>query len=128
MIQKILVVDDSLVSRKIIKSCIPADRGYEIHEAVNGLEGVAKYKEIDPDVTLMDLTMPVMDGMQALEEIKAFDERAVVVVCTADVQMKTISRVMSRGALMVVKKPITRNAINDALYRAEQTITGHNRP
>jgi two-component system chemotaxis response regulator CheY len=122
MITKILVVDDSLVSRKIMKSCIPADRGYEIYEASNGQEGVERYKDVSPDVTFMDLTMPVMDGVEALDEIKSFDERAVVIVCTADVQMKTISRVMFKGALMVVKKPITRETIHDALNRAEQTI------
>ena len=66
----------------------------------------------------MDLTMPVMDGMQALQEIIKIDPQAIVVVCTADVQMKTIFKVMNLGALMVVRKPINKQAIDDALRKA----------
>ena len=69
MIRKILIVDDSLISIKIIKSCIPKDKNYELFDAADGQSGVEKYKEINPDLTFMDLTMPVMNGFQALEEI-----------------------------------------------------------
>lgn len=122
MIEKILIVDDSPVSRKIMKSCIPEDRGYELFEAGDGQSGIDKYQQMQPDLTFMDLTMPVMDGMQALQEIIKIDPKAVVVVCTADVQMKTIFKVMNLGALMVVRKPINKQAIDDALKKAEDKL------
>ncbi|MBE9520114.1 MAG: response regulator [Proteobacteria bacterium] len=122
MIAKILIVDDSPVSRKIMKSCMPADKEYDLSEAGDGQSGIDKYVELQPDVTFMDLTMPVMDGMQALQEIIKIDPKAVVIVCTADVQMKTIFKVMNLGALMVVRKPINKQAIDDALLKAEDKL------
>ncbi len=122
MIEKILIVDDSPVSRKIMKSCIPEDRGYDLFEAGDGQSGIDKYQELKPDLTFMDLTMPVMDGMQALQEIIRIDPQAVVVVCTADVQMKTIFKVMNLGALMVVRKPINKQTIDEAIQKAEDKL------
>jgi two-component system chemotaxis response regulator CheY len=122
MIEKILIVDDSPVSRKIMKSCIPDDKGYEMFEAGDGRSGIDKYQQLNPDLTFMDLTMPVMDGMQALQQIIKIDPKAVVVVCTADVQMKTIFKVMNLGALMVVRKPVSKQAIEDALRKAEDKL------
>jgi two-component system chemotaxis response regulator CheY len=122
MINKILIVDDSPISRRMLKSCIPKDRGYEFFEANDGLAGLETYKQIRPDLTFMDLTMPVMDGASATSEIRRFDPRATIVVCTADVQVKSISHVLDLGALMVVKKPPTKETIEDALSKAEQQI------
>ncbi len=61
MISKILIVDDSPIARKMLKSCIPKDQGYEFHEAGDGREALEKFREIKPDVTFMDLTMPVIN-------------------------------------------------------------------
>lgn len=85
IIKNILIVDDSPIARKMLKSCIPKEKGYEMHEAGNGKEGVDKYKEVKPDVTFMDLTMPVMDGYRAVEKIIEFDRNALIIVVTADV-------------------------------------------
>lgn len=126
MIEKILIVDDSPVSRKIMKSCFPEDKGYEMFEAGDGQSGIDKYQELKPDLTFMDLTMPVMDGMQALQQIIKIDPKAVVIVCTADVQMKTIFKVMNLGALMVVRKPVSKQAIEDALRKAEDKLKNIN--
>jgi two-component system chemotaxis response regulator CheY len=126
MIEKILIVDDSPVSRKIMKSCIPEDKGYEMFEAGDGQSGIDKYQQLKPDLTFMDLTMPVMDGMQALQQIIKIDPKAVVVVCTADVQMKTIFKVMNLGALMVVRKPVSKQAIEDALRKADDKLKSIN--
>ena len=126
MIEKILIVDDSPVSRKIMKSCMPEDKGYEMFEAGDGQSGIDKYQQFRPDLTFMDLTMPVMDGMQALQHIIKIDPKAVVDVCTADVQMKTIFKVMNLGALMVVRKPVSKQAIEDALRKAEDKLKNIN--
>jgi len=122
MVKKILIVDDSPISRRMLKSCIPKDRSYEFFEAGDGLAGLEMYKEIRPDVTFMDLTMPVMDGASATDEIKKFDPQATVIVCTADIQVKSISHVLGLGALMVVKKPPTKETVEDALSKAEEQI------
>jgi two-component system chemotaxis response regulator CheY len=126
MIEKILIVDDSPVSRKIMKTCIPEDGEYELFEAGDGQSGIDMYQEVKPDITFMDLTMPVMDGVQALQEIIKIYPKAIVVVCTADVQMKSIFKVMNLGALMVVRKPINKEAIADALKKAEDKLKSIN--
>jgi two-component system chemotaxis response regulator CheY len=105
MIKKILIVDDSLVARMIIQHSIPTDKGYEIMVAVDGKQGVEKFKQFKPDVTFMDLTMPELDGFTAIEQILAISPEAVIVALTADIQAKSISRVTELGAFAVVQKP-----------------------
>jgi len=122
MIEKILIVDDSPIARRILKKCIPKDTEYQFYEAGDGLEGLKQFKEISPDVTFLDLTMPVMNGMETLEEIKKVDQDAVVIVATADVQIKTIFKVMDLGALMVLKKPMSAKAVKDALLNADKAL------
>ena len=121
-IKTILIVDDSPISRKMLKSCIPQDKGYEMHEAGNGKEGVEMYQSLKPEVTFMDLTMPVMDGYEATEKIIEIDENAIVIVVTADVQVKAITKVLNLGAYMVLKKAIKKDDIHNALTKAEETL------
>lgn len=122
MIKTILLVDDSPISRRMLKSCIPQDRGYELFEASDGLAGFEAYKEIRPDVTFMDLTMPVMDGNEATAKIIELDPGAVVIACTADIQVKSITRILALGALLVVRKPSSKASVEDALTRAEKNL------
>jgi two-component system chemotaxis response regulator CheY len=119
MINTILIVDDSPVARRMLKTCIPKDKGYEIFEAGNGQEGLEKYKELKPDVVFMDLTMPVMDGYQATAKIKEFDKEAIVIVTTADIQPKSIASVMELGAFTLLKKPAKAESIQEAISKAE---------
>lgn len=122
MINKILIVDDSSISIKIIKSCIPKDMNYELFDAADGQMGVEKYKEIKPDLTFMDLTMPVMNGFQALEEIIKFDPRAMVIILTADVQIKAVAKAHDLGAFSVLKKPPSKEAIIAAIKEAADAL------
>ena len=122
MIKKILIVDDSPVARKMLKSCMPNDQGYEFYEAGDGKDGFEKYKDIKPDVTFMDLTMPVMNGYESLEEIIKYDRNALIIVVTADVQIKAIKRCMELGAYMVLKKPLKRDEILSTLLKAQNTL------
>jgi two-component system chemotaxis response regulator CheY len=119
MVKKILIVDDSPISRRMLKSCLPKEREFEIVEAGDGMVGVEMFKLHEPDLTFMDLTMPVMDGVQALDEILKYKNDAKVVVCTADVQIKSINRVLEIGAYHIVKKPPTKENINKTLAMAE---------
>jgi len=122
MIKSILIVDDSPIARKMLKSCLPKDRGYEFYEAGDGKEGCEKYTQIRPDITFMDLTMPVMTGYEAIEEIVKNDKNALIIVVTADVQMKAIKRVLDLGAYMVLKKPLKREEIQSVLLKAQDTL------
>ncbi|MCP4578943.1 MAG: response regulator [Deltaproteobacteria bacterium] len=105
---KILVVDDSKLSRKLIISKIPEKiRGtVPIIQGANGQEAVDLFKEHQPDIVFLDLTMPVMDGYEALEQIKAYDNDARVYVITADVQKKAKEKVNILGAAALECKPI----------------------
>ena len=122
MVKKLLIVDDSPIARKILKRTLPREEDFEIFEATNGLEGLNKFKEIRPDITFMDLTMPVMNGMQALEEIIKIDENAVVIVSTADVQLKSIFKVLKLGALDVIRKPPKQEKIKEVMLEAYKKI------
>ena len=123
MIKKILIVDDSPISIKIIKSCMPKDKDYELFDAADGQMGVEKYKELKPDLTFMDLTMPVMNGFQALEEIMKLDQRAIVIILTADVQIKAVAKAHDLGAFSVVKKPPSKESILAAIKEADDALT-----
>lgn len=122
MIKKILLVDDSPISRRMLKSCFPKDKGYEFFEAGDGKAGLEAYKEIRPDVTFMDLTMPVMDGASSTEAIIKFDPNAIVIVSTADVQIKSLQQVQDVGAFTVIKKPPSKEMVEEALLKAEEKI------
>ena len=102
---KLLVVDDSKVARMFIRSIINEySKDIEIVEAENGREGIALYKKETPDLTLLDLTMPVMDGFEALKEMKGIDADKPVYVITADIQKKALDQCLALGAEGVLKK------------------------
>jgi two-component system chemotaxis response regulator CheY len=122
MIYKILLIDDSPIARKILKNCMPRDREYEFHEACDGQEGLNKFIEIKPDVTFLDITMPVMDGIESLEAMKNADKNAVIIMCTADIQPKSILKVAALGALSVIKKPPSKEKVQIALLKAEEIL------
>ncbi len=122
MIKKILIVDDSSVARAIVKKCLPKDRDFELTEASNGQEGVQKFKEVRPDLTFLDLTMPVMDGFGALKAIKEEDNLAVVMVLSSDIQNKSVEKVITLGADMVIPKPPSAESIQEALTKAAKLL------
>lgn len=106
----VLVTDDSLLARKsLIKVLRELEPEAEMIEAQNGLEALERYKERKREISIvfLDLTMPVMDGFEALEKIVAFDPQARVVIVSADIQPKSQERVMASGAKTVIPKPIS---------------------
>ncbi len=122
MIQKILIIDDSPIARKMLKACIPKDREYEIHEACNGKEGIEIFKEVSPDITFMDLTMPVLDGFKTIPQLRQLNPDAIIIVLTADVQPKSLAEVLTLGALTLLKKPAKMESIQNAMEQAEIKI------
>lgn len=97
-------------------------RGYEIREAGNGAEGIKKYKEFSPDITFLDLTMPVMNGYETIPEIRKINPDAIIIVITADIQPKSIAEVISLGAFTLLKKPARKESIQDVIEQVELKI------
>ena len=105
MAKKILLVDDAQFMREMIKKIL-TDKGYtEVYQAVDGADGVAKYSELTPDLVLMDITMPNMDGLEALKTIKAQNPGATVVMCSAMGQEAMVMDAIKSGAKDFIVKP-----------------------
>ena len=103
--KSILIVDDSRTSRKLLRGILE-NSGYKIvAEATNGQEGYEKYVEFRPDVVTMDITMPVLDGIEALKKIVGDFPDAKVVMVTAAGQKTKLVEAVQNGASEFVSKP-----------------------
>ena len=111
----ILVVDDSAMSRKLVIKALPQEWDVEIHQASNGQEALDVYKTSNAQIMLLDLTMPVMDGFEVLENLQREGQKPLVIVISADVQPKAQERVMELGAIAFLKKPIKTEEIKQVL-------------
>lgn len=122
---KLLIVDDSRAARMLIKSILlDYDPSLELSEAENGAVAVDLYEENHPDLVFLDLTMPVMDGYEALEKIKSANPDALVVMLTADIQQKSIDRCMDLGAYRVLKKLPNKEIVYSLIDEIKDMITG----
>ena len=102
---KILIVDDSRTSRKILREILE-DAGHTIiGEAVDGEDGYIKYQELKPDVVTLDITMPKLDGIEALQLIRKFDENAKAIMITAAGQKDKMVRAVKYGAAEFITNP-----------------------
>ncbi|GLI09083.1 response regulator [Paenibacillus tyrfis] len=116
--KKILIVDDSLFMRMILRNVIQ-ELGYEtVAEASNGLEALTLYNELKPDLVTLDITMPEMDGITALEEIKNMDPDAKVIMVSAMGQQALLIRAVSMGASDFIVKPFSKDRVREALKKA----------
>src|SRR2546426_6910091 len=107
---KILIVDDSAMSRRIVQSILET-AGHQVIEAADGMVALEKYFLDKPDVVLLDLIMKGMFGMEVLQKIRQIDERARVVVASADIQASTRAMTEAEGALGFVTKPFVEKEI-----------------
>ncbi|HUB09732.1 MAG TPA: response regulator [Myxococcales bacterium] len=105
MPKRVLVVDDAIFMRNMIKD-IFASGGYEVvGEAANGLEAVERYKELKPDLTTMDIVMPFKSGIEATREIVKLDQRATILMCSALGQESLVMEAIEAGATDFIVKP-----------------------
>ena len=117
MSKRILVVDDTLFMRVKMKGLLEKWGHQVIGEAANGLEAVERFKELGPDVVFMDITMPVMDGIAALKEIRVFDATAIVIVVSALGQESYVMDAIRSGARNYLVKPVQDNKLKEVLDR-----------
>lgn len=104
MATTILIVDDSDFMRVRTKQLLVGE-GFNVVEAANGQEGLEKYQEHKPDLVMMDITMPVMDGLTAVREIRKIDPQACIVMCSAMGQQAMVMEAVKAGARDFIVKP-----------------------
>lgn len=101
---KILIVDDSNMSRKLMRKILQTE-GHEVIEAADGLTALETYLLEKPDLVLMDLLMPDMQGTEVLVKLRQLDDKAQVIVASADLQDLTRASVEAAGAVGYITKP-----------------------
>ena len=105
MAKKILLVDDAAFMRKMLKDALSKNGYTDLYEAVDGADAVEKYDELKPDLVIMDITMPNMDGLEALKAIRGKDGSANVVMCSAMGQESMVMDAVRSGAKDFIVKP-----------------------
>jgi len=121
---RILIVDDLQFMRSLLRRILE-DQGYEVvGEAANGREGVLAWDSLKPDLVILDITMPVMDGLSALQKIRSLDPQARVLMCSALSEREQILRAIQLGARDYVVKPFREERIHHAVQRALPLKTG----
>ena len=113
---KVLVVDDAQFMRmRAVK--LLTQNGYECIEAENGVQAVDKYKSEKPDAVMLDITMPDMDGLEALKQIQKIDSNAKVAMVTAMGQQSIVMEAIKAGAKDFVVKPFDPNRVLAAVQK-----------
>ena len=113
---KVLLVDDAAFMRMRCAKLL-TENGYSVDEAENGQEAIEKYQAIKPDLVLMDITMPVMDGLTAVAEIRKIDPSAKIVMCSALGQQSTVMSAIKAGAKDFIVKPYQPDKILNTIKR-----------
>jgi two-component system chemotaxis response regulator CheY len=114
---KVLIVDDAAFMRMMIKDILEKNGFDVIGEANNGLKAVELYKVERPDVVTMDITMPDMDGIEAVKAIKAFDPTAKIIMCSAMGQQSMVMDAIKAGAKDFIVKPFQADRVLEAIKK-----------
>lgn len=117
---KILLVDDAAFMRMMVKDTLSKNGYTDLYEAADGVQAVEKYNEIHPDLVIMDITMPNMDGLEALKTIKASDPGATIVMCSAMGQEAMVIEAIKSGAKDFIVKPFK----PDRILKTVATLLG----
>ncbi|WP_077621874.1 response regulator [Sediminibacillus massiliensis] len=114
---KVLIVDDAVFSRKTLIAMLKKGNHEVIGEADDGRQAIEKYRELSPDMVILDITMPVLNGMAALEEIMKTDNNARVIMCSATAQQKLVVKAIELGAKDFIVKPFDETRVLEAVNR-----------
>lgn len=117
MANRILIVDDAAFMRMMIRDILTKN-GYEVvGEAQDGAQAIEKFKELHPDLVTMDITMPEMDGITALKEIRKLDALAKVIMCSAMGQQAMVIDAIQAGAKDFIVKPFQADRVIEAIKK-----------
>ncbi|MGN0308663.1 MAG: response regulator [Lachnospiraceae bacterium] len=117
MAKNILICDDAAFMRMMIKDILTKNGYNVVGEAENGAKGVERYNELKPDLVLMDITMPEMDGIAALKAIKSADPAACVIMCSAMGQQAMVIESIQAGAKDFIVKPFQADRVLEAVKK-----------
>ncbi|MDQ0175811.1 response regulator [Bacillus chungangensis] len=117
MAKKILIVDDAAFMRMMIKDILTKNGFDVVGEAADGAQAIEKYKEHKPDLVTMDITMPEVDGITALKEIKNFDPDAKIIMCSAMGQQAMVIDAIQAGAKDFIVKPFQADRVVEAIQK-----------
>lgn len=117
MKKTVMICDDAMFLRAALKKIIEAGDFEVIAEAANGMEAIQMYQKFRPDVVTMDITMPEMDGIAAVEAIMELDPQANIVMCSAMGQQEKVIGAISAGAKDFIVKPFEEERVLEALER-----------
>lgn len=117
MANGILIVDDASFMRMMIKDILTKNGFDIVGEAENGVKAVEKYKELTPELVIMDITMPEMDGIQAVKEIKKLNSEAKIVMCSAMGQQAMVIEAIQAGAKDFIVKPFQADRVVEAVKK-----------
>ncbi|HZK84135.1 MAG TPA: response regulator [Desulfosporosinus sp.] len=114
----IMIVDDAAFMRMMLKDILTKNGFTVVGEAENGAVAVEKYLELQPNLTIMDITMPEMDGLQAVKEIRKQDSKARIIMCSAMGQQSMVIEAIQSGAKDFVVKPFQADRVVEAVTKA----------
>jgi len=114
----VMIVDDAAFMRMMMKDILTKNGFTVVGEAENGSIAVEKYMELQPNITTMDITMPEMDGLQALKEIRKSDAKARVIMCSAMGQQSMVIEAIQSGAKDFIVKPFQADRVVEAIIKA----------
>lgn len=117
MAKNILIVDDAAFMRMMIKDILTKNGYNVVGEAENGAKAFEKYNEVKPDLVLMDITMPEVDGIQALKNIRASDAGAKIIMCSAMGQQAMVIESIQAGAKDFIVKPFQPDRVLEAVKK-----------
>lgn len=118
---RILITDDAAFMRMMLKTILEQE-GHEVLEAVNGEDMLAKYEEVKPDLVTLDITMPVMDGLQAIKALMPKHPEAKVIMCSAMGQQVMVLDAIKAGAKDFIVKPFKKDRVVEAIERAFKQV------
>lgn len=117
MSNKILIVDDAAFMRMMIKDILTKNGFEVVGEANDGTQAIEKFKDLKPDLVTMDITMPEMDGITALKEIRSLDPNARVIMCSAMGQQAMVIDAIQAGAKDFIVKPFQSDRVIEAINK-----------
>lgn len=120
---KVMVVDDAGIVRSMIKKFLISGGHEIVCEASNGFEAIEKYKEFKPELVTMDMSMPEMGGITAVERIKKFDPRAKIIMVSAINQKELIVKALQAGVINYIIKPFDEEKLNGIIKETLEKIS-----